>query len=445
MRKLIAALLLIASSQLTVWASDKVIVELGPNARASAVAAAIGGEVLESIPGSAYVLMKVSSAAAAAAFARNPQSGIVSVELNDAVTIPPTSRIGILKVPASKPAQWYSNQPAFKLVRADAALGLAKGRGVVVADINSRIDYAHPALVGHLTAGYDFVMERGSGGASLNQSNASFLDQSSAGFLDQSSAGFLDQSSAGFLDQSSAGFLDQSSAGFLDQSSAGFLDQSSAGFLDMTNPAHGHGTFCAALIAAIAPDAMIMPLRTFDDAGNADAFIIARAIRYAAQHGADIINMSFGMTAESNAVKQAVRFAVDRGVTVVASAGNNNSAAPQFPASINNVLGVAATDLMDKKASFSNFGSDIYVDAPGVYIISAYPGGYYALASGTSFSAPFVSGEAALIRSAQSGKNNSTDKPVADGTVNIDSKNPGLAHQLGFGRIDMVRALQSQN
>ena len=420
MRKLITSLLLIASCQVSAWASDKVIVELAPNARASAVAATVGGEVLESIPGSSQVLMKVPSAAAAAALARNPQSGVVSVELNDAVTIRPIGGIGILRVPPSKPAAWYSSQPAFKLVRVDGAQVLAKGRGVVVADINSRIDYAHPALVGHLTAGYDFVMERGSGGASLNQSSASFLDQSSAGFLDQSSAGFLDQSSASFLDQSSASFL------------------------DTTNPAHGHATFCAALIAAVAPDAMIMPLRAFDDAGNADAFIIARAIRYAVQHGADVINMSFGMTADSNVVKQAIKFAVDHDVTVVASAGNNNSTVPQFPASLNNVMGVASTDLSDKKAGFSNYGKAIFVDAPGVNIISAYPGGYYAIASGTSFSAPFVSGEAALLRSAQSSKHDDTDKAVARGTVNIDPKNPAYAHQLGSGRIDMVGAMQSQ-
>src|SRR5205814_6581347 len=129
-------------------------------------------------------------------------------------------------------------------------------------------------------------MERGAGDGSLNQSSASFLDQSSAGFLDQSSAGFLDQSSAGFLDQSSAGFLDQSTAGFLDQSSASFIDQSSASFIDATNPAHGHGTMVAGLLAAIAPDAMIMPLRAFDDFGTADEFTIARAIRYAVMNGA---------------------------------------------------------------------------------------------------------------------------------------------------------------
>src|SRR2546425_112603 len=199
MRKLLAALLLMVSSQLTVWASDYVIVELAPNARASAVAAALGGQVLDSVPGGTHYLMKVPSATA---LANNPHLGVVNVELNDAVTLKPSGGLGILKTAGSRTAEWYAQQPAFKLVHADAALGVSRGRGIVIADLNARIDYAHPALIGHLTAGYDFVVTRGSGSASLNQSSASFLDQSSADFLDQSSAGFLDQSSAGFLDQS---------------------------------------------------------------------------------------------------------------------------------------------------------------------------------------------------------------------------------------------------
>src|SRR5207247_9049138 len=162
--------------------------------------------------------------------------------------------LGVLNTPASEPAEWYAGQPAMKLIRADQAMAYSKGRGVVVADLNSRVDYAHPALIGHLTGGYDFVSGRTSTGNTL------------------------DQSSAGFLDQSSAGFLDQSSAGFLDQSSAGFLDQSTASFLDNSNPASGHGTFCAGLLAAVAPQSMIMPLRVFDDAGYADTFSIAKAI-----------------------------------------------------------------------------------------------------------------------------------------------------------------------
>jgi subtilisin family serine protease len=416
MRSLIVALFLFTSTQFVALAgSDHVIVELPANASANAVAAAAGGAVEQSIPGTNFYLINVPSAKAVV--------GVISAELNDGVTIQPASKMAILKTGASKASEWYSFQPAMKLVHADKAAAMATGRGVVVADINSMVDFGHPALIGHLTGGFDFV---GSGGsaASLNQSSASFLDQSSAGFLDQSSAGFLDQSTAAFLDQSSASFLDESSASFLDTSS----------------PAHGHGTFCAGLIAAVAPDAMIMPLRVFDDNGNADAFTIARAIHYAVQNGANVINMSFGMTSEFKVVKEAVRFAIDHGVTVVASAGNADTSATQFPAGFNGVMGIAATDLNDKKATFSNFGKAIDVDAPGVNIISAYPGGYYAVESGTSFSAPFVAGEAALLRSAST-KN--ADKAVDKGAVDIDSQNPGYEHQLGSGRIDMVRALQT--
>src|SRR3989304_5287216 len=70
-------------------------------------------------------------------------------------------------------------------------------------------------------------------------------------------------------------------------------------------------------------------LRVFDDAGDADGFVIARAIHYAVQNGADVINMSFGMVSDMKVVKQAVAFAVQRGVTVVASAGNASTDGPQ--------------------------------------------------------------------------------------------------------------------
>src|SRR5207249_9335265 len=134
-------------------------------------------------------------------------------------------------------------------------------------DINSRVDYGHPALLGRLTSGYDFVANTPSSTTTLNQSSAGFLD-------DQSSAGFLD-------DQSSAGFLDQSTAGFLDSMGVSILnDQSSAGFLDGSNPAYSHGTLCSGVIAAVAPDSMIMPLRAFDDNGTADTFTLAKAVRY---------------------------------------------------------------------------------------------------------------------------------------------------------------------
>lgn len=441
MKKLIVLLLLVVASQVTAWAATySVIVELQPSARITAVAAALGGKVIDSIPGTNYYLLQVS---VLPTLQQNPMLGIQSIEVSSVVPLRPgPASIGILSTASSQVPDWYAKQPSMKLIRADAALAYSKGRGIVVADLNARVDYGHPALVGHLTTGFDFVAARASQNAFLNQSSAGFLDQSSAAFLDQSTASFLDQSTASFLDQSSAAFLDQSTASFLDQSTASFLDQSSASFLDQTNPAHGHGTFCAGLIAAVAPESMIMPLRVFDDQGNADSFMIARAIRYAAMNGAQVINMSFGMTSDSGAVKSAVAFAIKSGAVVVASAGNGNASAPQYPAAFANVVSVAATNLMDQKASFSNYGSSIYVTAPGVNVVSAYPGGYYAMASGTSFSAPLVAGEAALLRSMRW---TGTRAAVAAGAINIDSKNPDYAGRLGYGRVDFVRALQSQN
>src|SRR6267143_1675675 len=410
MRKVLLLLLRLISTQLTAWAGDKaVVVDLQSGSKLQAATSALGGKVLRNIPGTTLYLINVPVAVPGTQ--SYPSLGISSVEPDSAVALrPSTGGLGILKLDASKPAEWYAQQPAMKLIRADKALAIARGRGVVVADLNARVDFRHPALVGHLTSGYDFVAEREISDASLNQS--------------------------------SAGFLDQSSAAFLDQSSAAFLDQSSASFLDAGNPAHGHGTLVAALIAAVAPDSMIMPLRVFDDQGNADVFSIVKAIHYAVNNGADVINMSFGLTSQSPAVKKAVDFATSHGVTVVASAGNNDSKVHQYPAAYNDVLGIASTDLQDKKASFSNYGDDVFVTAPGVNIISAYPGGYYAMASGTSFSAPLVAGEAAVLRSARW---KGTSRAIAKGAVDINAKNPNYNGKLGSGRIDIMNSLQIVN
>ncbi|HYR88653.1 MAG TPA: S8 family serine peptidase [Terriglobia bacterium] len=434
MKKVLLAVVLLVSSQLSAWAGDKAVVaDLQSGSKVQAAVSALGAKVLRNIPGTSLYLLKVPVVPGSQSY---PSLGITSVELDSAVTLRPSPiSWGILKIQGSQLAEWYAQQPALKLIQADKAVAIARGRGIVVADLNARVDVGHKALIGHLTAGYDFVAEREISDAVLNQSSASFLDQSSAAFLDQSSAAFLDQSSAAFLDQSSAAFLDQSSASFLDQSSASFLD---AG-----NPAHGHGTLCAALIAAVAPDSMIMPLRVFDDKGNADLFSIVKAIHYAVTNGADVINMSFGLESQSPAVKKAIAFAIEQGVTVVASAGNNDSRVKQYPAAYNDVLAAAATDLQDKKASFSNYGDAVFVTAPGVNIISAYPGGYYAVASGTSFSAPLVAGEAALLRS--NSRRHAASRAIAKGAVDIDAKNPKYDGKLGAGRIDILNSLQIVN
>jgi len=410
--------------------SYSVIVETTPNADIRSIAAALGGTVLDSMGGNVY-LLSLSS------LPISYPAGIKYIE-PDSVQLSPGGHGAVFSVSPTTAANFYRNQPAMKRVNLQSALPRATGRSIVIADINAMVDVRHPALVGHLTAGAEFLQGTCVSRSSLNQSAGGFLDQSAGGFLDQSAGGFLDQSAGGFLDQSAGGFLDQYTT-FLSESTASFLDPLTASSLDRMSPAHGHGTMVAGILAVMAPDAMIMPLRAFDDKGCGTTYNIAKAVKYAVSHGAQVINMSFGISGQTQTLKKTIEEAVKAGVTVVASAGNGNTSIPQYPAAYPGVLGVSATKLNDTKTSFSDYGSTIFVSAPGSNIISAFPGGYYAELSGTSFSAPMVAAEAALLRSLKtSGWKNS----IAAGVDNIDALNPAYIGKLGTGRINLLKALQ---
>lgn len=205
---------------------------------------------------------------------------------------------------------------------------------------------------------------------------------------------------------------------------------------------YGHGTFVAGLIALGAPDARIMPLRVFGPDGRASSFTIARAIRYATDNGADVINMSFGLIEETGLVKDALEYAYHR-VYMVAAAGNESRDLLQFPADVpSKTLSVGATDGNDRKAAFSNFNRRLAAAAPGVQLYSAYPGGRWAWWTGTSFSTALVTAEAAQLLAIDRGQSRSNlNRIIVDSGVNIDGLNPAYSGKIGR-RIDYLAAVR---
>ncbi len=198
--------------------------------------------------------------------------------------------------------------------------------------------------------------------------------------------------------------------------------------------AYGHGTMVAGVVALVAPGAIIMPIRAFSSDGLGKASKVANAIRYAARRNADVINIAFGMSDESNPIRKAIEFAAQRGAVLVTSAGNDNTSFPQFPASDENVMAVGATDETGNKADFSNYGFHVDVAAPGVNIYSAYPGGQWVWWSGTSFAAAFVSGGAAMVLSAGGGD---------PAQIIQDTAIPCCGGLLGSGLIDLFAAVNA--
>jgi len=209
----------------------------------------------------------------------------------------------------------------------------------------------------------------------------------------------------------------------------------------MPSPYFGHGTLVSGLIHALAPSVFIMPLKAFDANGRATSFRIAKSIIYATDQGAQVINMSFSLETSSDLVDEAIEYAAKRKVVLVASLGNRNVKLEKkymnYPASYPKVIGVAATDLNDRKANFSNYGHSADVSAPGVGLMSAYPGGLYAIWSGTSGAAALVSGEAASVLSRKESKSEEAIKRVIDRVDHIHDQ-----HGLGKGRINMRSALR---
>ncbi len=221
-----------------------------------------------------------------------------------------------------------------------------------------------------------------------------------------------------------------------------------------------HGTHVAGTIAAvggnggvvgIAPNVKIMPLKTMSAGGGSTTAAI-RAIDYARQNGADIINASWGSYGYSNALRDAIARAGQAGILFVAAAGNGDQygrgmdaeRSPMFPASydLSSIVSVASTGPTDRLSSFSNYGAlSVDLAAPGESIASTLPGEQYAYLDGTSMASPHVAGVAALLKSVQP---NLTVSRMKDLLLENVDRVPALSGSVATGgRLDARKAVDA--
>lgn len=350
--------------------------------------------------------------------------GILDAELDDlislvgslnAVTTPPPGLTDNAPINFFGTTVWngYAKQPASKIVHVHEAQQTFHVAGTgIVADIDTGVDPNHPALQSVLLPGYDFTRNQ-VGGSEMTDFTSSTPPP---------------------CQNCQPAMVNQSTAAVLDQSTAAVLDG------NFQYAAFGHGTMVMGVIHLVAPKAQLLPLKAFRSNGTGYLSDVLRAIYYAVQNNANVINMSFDFTTASTELTNALDYANRQNVICVASAGNDGQGPPLlvYPAALqNDVMGVASTSDLDTRSTFSNYGNEIvWVAAPGEAIVTTYPFSTYSAGWGTSFSAPFVSGGAALLRSLRSDVNQSM---AASALANAQY----IGTDMGNGRLDLLRALAS--
>jgi hypothetical protein len=310
------------------------------------------------------------------------QLGIVDAEVDQLLTLE-TPALSVIPGGLSDTAPvsyygatlWdgYVNQPANLIVQTLETQSQfnVSGSGIV-AMIDTGLDPTHPALAPVVLPGYDFTRNQ------VGANETADLDHSTAAVLDQGGDGiplYVSPWLGAVLTPAGAAALG---------------DPQYADF--------GHGTMTAGIVHMVAPTAKILPLKAFSADGTGNLSNIVRAVYYAATQNSNVISMSFSLSSYSTEMANAIDYVNSRGLICVASAGNNGEEIYVYPASLQNVMGVASTSDLDTQSSFSNYGPQVvWVAAPGENIVSTYPYDTYSSSSGTSFSAPFVSGTVALL------------------------------------------------
>jgi serine protease len=226
---------------------------------------------------------------------------------------------------------------------------------------------------------------------------------------------------------------------------------------------NGHGTHVAGTIAqstnngfgvaGIAYEATLMPLKVLSAGGGGTVADIAEAIRFAADHGADVVNMSLGGGGESLVMQEAIDYAHKKGVVIIGAAGNSAQNSASYPARYPHVIGVAALDASGQKAPYSNFGAGVNISAPGGSTTGENQAGgilqntidpstgesIFASYQGTSMAAPHVAGVAALIKAVGVKDADEVAEVLTQSARKV--QDDGLNH-FGAGKLDAAAAVK---
>ena len=206
----------------------------------------------------------------------------------------------------------------------------------------------------------------------------------------------------------------------------------------------GHGTHCAGIAAAVMNNnigiagvvqAKIMAVKVLGRDGYGSASDVAKGIKYAADNGADVISMSLGASEGCNVLRDACQYAWDKGVVLVAAAGNDGVPDVCYPAAYDTVIAVGAINSNKKRCQWSNYGDKLELVAPGDKIFSTYPGDDYVFLSGTSMATPHVAGVAALAKAMFPSYTNRQIRDLLDTTAD-DLGDPGRDDYYGYGLVD---------
>lgn len=346
----------------------------------------------------------------------------------------------LIQIDAAPNDSAWSSQWGTQRIRTEQAWAKTRGAGVVVGVIDTGIDPTHPDLRPRMWINQ---REDVNGSGRYEPWPSTETRGGMTGDFDG-----IDNDGNGVAD-------DVTGYDFTDQQGFGNAAGGDYGTPDPdVEDEMGHGTSVSGIIAAeagngigiagVAPESRLMTLRAFDARGVGAEGDVARALTYAVDNGASVVNMSFGDVQYSLVLRDIVRYAHGRGVVLVASAGNAQSSALHYPSAYGETVSVGATASNDVLAGFSNYGSTVDLVAPGQDIVTTERGGRYASFNGTSASAPFVSGVAALIRALHPAFTPDDVRGVLVASAR-DLGTPGWDERYGAGLLDAERATGMDN